>query len=65
MGNEFDFFTEIAAFVLTLVTCGALAGVSVAGIVLMKRVMRDETPRDLTVEAVPDTEPTRPGRGAV
>lgn len=55
--------TEMAAFVLTLVTLGVLTGVGVAGIVLMKRVMGVEPTREsvTTVEG----EPTQPPRGAV
>jgi hypothetical protein len=57
--------TEMAAFVLTLVTCVAFGAVWVAGIVLMKRV--------LGVEERPEPEPTpavepdvhRPEGGAV
>jgi hypothetical protein len=55
--------TEMAAFVLTLVTLGALTGVGVVGIVLMKRVMGVEPTRE-PVSTV-DVEPTQPPRGAV
>ncbi|MFC5971202.1 hypothetical protein ACFPYI_07640 [Halomarina salina] len=61
--------TETAAFVLTLVGGGALAGVTVAGIVLMKRVLAPNPPvapeSETVVESVPDDDSARSERGAV
>ncbi|MFD1512971.1 hypothetical protein [Halomarina rubra] len=57
--------TEMAAFVLTLLTCGVLAAVGTVGIVLMKRVMADGSTSESLVEPVTESEPTPPGRGAV
>ncbi|MWG34985.1 hypothetical protein [Halomarina oriensis] len=57
--------TELAAFVLTLVTLGALTGVGAVGIVLMERVLGVESTPDSLVSTEPEPEPTGPPRGAV